>query len=141
MNKKTNKKITQQNIYFENDEIDLFSILEKLLKFKLRIIAVSIIASFLGNSDMQVNHIDGNRLNNSLSNLEYVTQRENQSHRRKMKGYDVGVCWANKENKWRAYIQVNKKWQHLGFYNEKIDAKNAYLNKLKELGIQNRYAV
>jgi len=100
-----------------------------------------IIASFLGNSDMQVNHIDGNRLNNSLSNLEYVTQRENQSHRRKMKGYDVGVCWANKENKWRAYIQVNKKWQHLGFYNEKIDAKNAYLNKLKELGIQNRYAV
>ena len=48
MNKKTNKKITQQNIYFENDEIDLFSILEILLKFKLRIIAVSIIASFLG---------------------------------------------------------------------------------------------
>ena len=48
MNKKTNKKITQQNIYFENDEIDLFSILETLLKFKLRIIVVSIIASFLG---------------------------------------------------------------------------------------------
>ena len=48
MNKKSNNKITQKNIYFENDEIDLFSILEKLLKFKLRIIAVSIIASFLG---------------------------------------------------------------------------------------------
>ena len=48
MNKKTNKKITQQNKYFENDEIDIFSILEILLKFKLRIIAVSIIASFLG---------------------------------------------------------------------------------------------
>ena len=43
-----NKKITQQNIYFENDEINLFSILEILLKFKLRIIAVSIIASLLG---------------------------------------------------------------------------------------------
>ena len=48
MNKKTNKKITQQNIYFENDEIDLFSILETLLKFKLRIIVVTIISSFLG---------------------------------------------------------------------------------------------
>jgi len=43
-----NKKTTQQKTYFENDEIDLFSILETLLKFKLRILAVSIIASFLG---------------------------------------------------------------------------------------------
>jgi hypothetical protein len=100
-----------------------------------------IMTAFLGISEMQVNHIDGNRLNNSLSNLEYVTQRENQSHRRKMKGYDVGVCWAKKENKWRSYIQIDKKWQHLGFYNEKHDAKNAYLNKLKELGIKNRYAI
>jgi len=42
------KKDNVENIYFENDEIDLFSILETLLKFKLRIIVVSIIASFLG---------------------------------------------------------------------------------------------
>ena len=48
MIKKPNKQITQQNIYFENDEIDLFSILETLLQYKLRIIVISIITSFLG---------------------------------------------------------------------------------------------
>jgi hypothetical protein len=96
--------------------------------------------AFLGYSEKQVNHKDGNKVNNSLKNLEYVSQRENQSHRRKKAGYDVGVCWAKKENKWRAYIQHDKKWEHLGFYKIKEDAKKAYLNRLKELGIKNKYA-
>lgn len=48
MSKKPNKKITHQNSYFENDEIDLFGIIDILFKFKLRIILFSIIATFLG---------------------------------------------------------------------------------------------
>lgn len=38
---------------------------------------------FLGpppQKNMQINHIDGDKLNNSLCNLEYVTQRENLYH-------------------------------------------------------------
>ena len=96
--------------------------------------------AFLGKSDLQVNHIDGNILNNSIDNLEYVTQMENQSHRRKSKGYHVGVCWAKKENKWRAYFQYKKKWHHLGFYEKFDEAKNAYTNALNDYGIKNKYA-
>jgi len=33
--------------------------------------------------NMQVNHIDGNKLNNSLDNLEWVTCEENLAHTRK----------------------------------------------------------
>ena len=96
--------------------------------------------AFYGYSDKEVNHIDSNKKNNSIENLEYVSLAENQCHRRKRDGYNVGVCWDKKSKKWRAYIQFNKKWEHLGFYDNKEDAKIAYNNRSLELKITNKYA-
>lgn len=36
-----------------------------------------IMTCYQGNSDLTIDHIDGNKFNNSLKNLEYVTNREN----------------------------------------------------------------
>jgi hypothetical protein len=39
-----------------------------------------VISAWRGASDLPVNHIDFNRLNNSVTNLEYVTHKENTHH-------------------------------------------------------------
>lgn len=52
------------------------------------------------NSDLQVNHKDGNKANNCLSNLEMVTQSENQIH-----AFRTGLHDLTKrrgENNWQA---------------------------------------
>ena len=95
--------------------------------------------AFIGESDLQINHKNGIRTDNSVANLEYVTEQENQCHRRLREGHGVGVCWAKKEQKWRAYFQRNHKWEHIGFYDTKEEAKRAYLARLDKEHIKNRY--
>lgn len=43
--------------------------------------------------ELQVNHIDGNKLNNTLSNLEWCTANENQQH-----AFDTGLNKARRGN-------------------------------------------
>ena len=81
-----------------------------------------------------VDHINNDRLNNKLYNLQLITQRENSSKDKK-KGTSkyTGVFLAKGKNKWRAAITINGKQKHLGcFVNEK-DAAQAYKNELKKL--------
>ena len=39
-----------------------------------------VMQAFIGTSDLQVNHKDGNTQNNKLENLEYNTAKENSQH-------------------------------------------------------------
>ena len=76
-----------------------------------------------------IDHIDGNRSNNRISNLREATPLENQQNisktSRNTSGY-VGVTFER--NKWRAAIRVNSKKISLGNYETAELAGEAYKN-------------
>jgi hypothetical protein len=49
-----------------------------------------VLEAFVGQSDLHVNHIDGNKTNNFIGNLEYVTQTENMQHAIHVLGRRIG---------------------------------------------------
>jgi len=72
-----------------------------------------------------IDHIDGNRTNNIITNLRDVSYKENQRNLTIASNNTSGVTGVsfNKERcKWEAKIQVNGKTIHLGRYRDKEDA-------------------
>lgn len=82
-----------------------------------------------------VNHKDGNGLNNNISNLELVTQRENSSicfrkNRCSKTSKYTGVSWSNDRRKWVAQMKVNGRQVLLGRFECEMDAALAYIKGL-----------
>lgn len=79
--------------------------------------------------EFDVDHINGNGLDNRRSNLRLCNMAENQHNQRPQKGGSSeykGVCWDNFHNKWKAQIHPRKKHIHLGYFNDEIEAARAY---------------
>ena len=79
------------------------------------------------NNKREVNHIDGNKENNTLSNLEWVTSSENQKHRHLI---------GNKKTSNRHIGMFNKKGEMVKDFNSILEAV-AYFNKTSRVNIDN----
>lgn len=81
-------------------------------------------------SGEQVDHINGNKLDNRRSNLRLCNNSQNQMNQSKKKGVFrsdyKGVCWKKQQGKWYARIGVNYKRIHLGYFNTEKEAALAY---------------
>lgn len=78
----------------------------------------------------QVDHIDGDGLNNRRSNLRICNQSLNNANRKVLPENSTsgfrGVSWHKQTGKWRAHIQVGGKQRHLGLFMNEVDAAKAY---------------
>lgn len=76
----------------------------------------------------QIDHKDGNGLNNQRHNLRPCDGTQNNWNRRARKGTSKykGVCWNKKANKWKARVRAYGKETHLGYFDSEIEAAKAY---------------
>lgn len=83
-----------------------------------------------------MDHIDNNRLNNTVSNLRWCTPQQNNFNSQlssRNTSTIKGVSFNKNKNKWECYICFNNKKIHLGFFDKIDDAKLARQTKAKEL--------
>lgn len=85
-----------------------------------------------------IDHIDNNRLNNHVNNLQIISVRENISKTPHKKNYSskyTGVCLNKSSNTWLSRILINGQRKYLGQFKNEYDAHLAYQKALSELNI------
>lgn len=91
---------------------------------------------------MMIDHIDGDNGNNRIENLRLVTAQENVRNTRRHKHNSsgaMGVSFYKPYKKWKAYININRKQQHLGYFDDVKDAVRARRLAEKEFGFHDNH--
>lgn len=99
-----------------------------------QLVAMAFLNHNVNKWDNVVDHIDHNKLNNNVENLQILSHRENVSKRQKeYSSKHIGVTWHKKAKKWVAQAtKQGEKRKYLGLFkteNEATEAIEAYLLK------------
>ena len=91
---------------------------------------------FYGFMPKNIDHINNNRLDNSILNLRAASDSENRQNSKSRTDNTSGikgVSWYNRLNCWRVQIGLNKKIKHIGYFIDldlaelvAIEARNKY---------------
>lgn len=90
----------------------------------------------------EIDHRDGNTLNNRIENLREVTKvqnAKNQFRDRRNKSGCSGVSWVESAKRWRAWITLDGKWTHLGNFKSREDAVAARKEAERREGYSERH--
>ena len=96
------------------------------------------LAWFLVNNEWpeEIDHIDGNPLNNKIANLRKATRSQNMMNRRVVGNSKTGisgVSFSNTRKKWVAHIGINGKLRFLGYFTDIRKAAEARLCAERDL--------
>lgn len=89
-----------------------------------------------------IDHVNGIRNDNRIENLREATRQENCANRclSKLNTSGIkGVYFVETRKKWHARIKIKGKTIHIGYFDKKEDAGEAY--KLKSLEIHKEFSI
>lgn len=123
------KKSLAKNGYFV---INLCKEKRQSTSYIHKLVACAFLNHIKDGYNLVINHIDRNKENNNLSNLEVITQRENccKDHIKSSSKYK-GVYWEYDRKKWRSRLYVNNKKIHIGRFDSEKEASEEYKKALK----------
>ena len=104
-------------------QVKLYKDRKGTLMYKHRLVAIA----FIPNPENKpcVDHVNGNKLNNSLENLRWATFQENARNIGVSRANECkvkGVRWYKSTSKWCARIMINGVAEHLGYFDKIEDA-------------------
>ncbi len=111
----------------------------KSISFKVsQIVAMAFLSHKPNKHESNVDHINGDKSDDSVDNLRIVTHRANSSicfhpNKKNFSSKYVGVYWQSKRNKWCSNIRYKGDIMHLGGFNDEIEASNAYQDALSKI--------
>ena len=85
----------------------------------------------------QIDHINGNKLDNRIANLRCATNQENGKNRAigtNNTSGAIGVFFRNRDLVWVAQVSINGKQKHIGYFKSKDEAIQARANANLEYG-------
>ena len=83
-----------------------------------------------------IDHIDGNKLNNKITNLREATRKQNCENKGAQKNNKLGlrgVSYNQRLKKYIAQIQHNGVNHYIGLYKDPLEARKAYIAVAKSL--------
>ena len=128
-------------VIFNKDNINKYGFVNLSKKSKSKTIRIHILVwDHFGTEKrdgirLQVDHIDENKSNNHIDNLQLLKSRQNKSkgmEKYKTTSKYTGVFWQKGLNKWRSRFNIGKKCIHLGVFVNEYDAYLAYQKKLND---------
>lgn len=93
-----------------------------------------VMQAFVGQSKMHVDHINEDKADNRLENLEYVSIAENNYRFCKKRVLQFKGISPTRRNKWQARATFNRTPIHIGTFETKEKARKAYLDFLDKTG-------
>lgn len=99
-----------------------------------QLVAMAFLQHIPSGHELIVDHIDNNKTNNRLDNLQIISSRENSSKDRwryNPSSYYTGVSYSYGKNKWESRISVNGSSFHLGYFINEFMAHLEYRKALE----------